>query len=208
LLATPLSATRIVQGQWRALLRMFGAPLVLFLAAYSIGTFLNQQVTSGSGFWGPNSLLIVAITVAGTVTVIANVAALVWFGMWMGLTSRSANAATLKTIVFVQIIPWFVISVASWTIIPMLWMRSWMSGTGASSMVLWYPLLISASSTVLSLAKDAGFWLWARRKLHSEFRQRAARLGPGAEALRARGLRLAQEPQVAQISAPSGGEGR
>ena len=56
---------------------------------------------------------VVLAALAAVVTTVANLLALCWFGMWMGMTSRSANLATLKTILFVQIIPWFVIAFGS-----------------------------------------------------------------------------------------------
>ena len=52
----------------------------------------------------------VATALAAALSTAANLLALCWFGMWMGMTSRSANLATLKTILFVEIIPWFVIA--------------------------------------------------------------------------------------------------
>ena len=50
--------------------------------------------------------------VAGGLRVIANLIALVWLGMGMGLTSKNTNLAAPKAIVFVQIIPWLVASFA------------------------------------------------------------------------------------------------
>jgi hypothetical protein len=44
-----------------------------------------------------------------------------------------------------------------------------------SLMMVWYPLITLGVATLLFLAKDLGFWLWARRKLHSEFHERAVR---------------------------------
>jgi len=116
-----------------------------------------------------------AMSVATTLMVVANLAALCWFGMWMGLNSRNANLATLQTIVFVQIIPWFVISFASALVIPLVLLRSLASGASASPfrMMTWYPLLTSGLAAVLCLAKDIGFSLWARKRLYSEFRERA-----------------------------------
>src|SRR2546427_13307036 len=40
--------------------------------------------------------------------------------------------------------------------------------------MVWYPLLTVALTTALYLIKDIAFSLWARRKLYSEFRERAA----------------------------------
>ena len=42
-------------------------------------------------------------------------------------------------------------------------------------MMVWYPLISSGITTVLSLAKDVLFCLWSRKKLYSEFHTRAAR---------------------------------
>jgi hypothetical protein len=52
----------------------------------------------------------IVVAAAAGLTTVANRMALCWFGMWMGMTSRSANLATLKTILFVQVIPSFVIA--------------------------------------------------------------------------------------------------
>lgn len=226
LLATPLTVSQIVQGQWRGWLRLFAAPLTICLAAQLLGTFLVQHVTwsnvaaavpaapmvtvtntarttnaanktinvthttvvatstaSGpragfvaGGFGAPAGLVTLAVSCAATLTVVANLAALGWFGMWMGLNSRTGNFATLKTLVYVQIIPWFVLAFASAIIVPLLLLPAMLRGGSLGpSRIMFYPLLQSAVVTVLSLAKDVGFALWARRKLYSEFRQRAVR---------------------------------
>ena len=220
LLATPLPAHQIVQGQWRALLRMFGLPLALCLAAQCLGAVLVQQsrwnsmatatppapmtattTTTGttfsvtnkmtvvtttpaggavtvsvSGFGAPSVFVALGTSIAATVVVAANLAALSWFGMWMGMTSRNSNLATLKTILFVQIIPWFGISFASTLAVPLLLLPKLLSGTSTnpSQMMVWYPLISSGLTTLLCLAKDGAFLLWARRKLYSGFRTRAA----------------------------------
>lgn len=225
-LATPLPASQIVRGQWRALLRMFGLPLALCLAVQLLGAVLVQQRTwnqfagaaappgpvaappvpatnnpasngtivmvtnsvqvtttttvgtttvSIPGFTAPNALIALATSVAGTLTVAANLVALSWFGMWMGLNSKSTNLATLKTILFVQIIPWFALTFLSMLAVPLLLLPSLMQGgaAGPTQMIVWFPLLASGVMAALSLAKDMGFVLWARRKLYLQFRERA-----------------------------------
>ena len=42
LLATPLNERQIVAGQWRALLRMFGLPVLLLLGVHVAGSTLSQ----------------------------------------------------------------------------------------------------------------------------------------------------------------------
>jgi hypothetical protein len=39
--------------------------------------------------------------------------------------------------------------------------------------MMFFPLILSGVTTLLSLGKDIGFYLWARKKLYSEFRERA-----------------------------------
>jgi ABC-type transport system involved in multi-copper enzyme maturation permease subunit len=229
LLASPLTAPQIVQGQWRALARMFGPALTLCLALQFVGGYLVQKKTwsrltaataartarvpstamatnaaagtsagtnavattnltavrpsAGAGGVGvtsgalrsPNSFLTLAISVTGTLTVAANLVALTWFGMWMGLNSKNTNLATLKTIVFVQIIPWFAVSFLAGLMVPLLLISTLIkrSPAGGAGMMVWYPFLLSGVATLLYVAKDVAFFIWARKKLHSELRVRA-----------------------------------
>jgi hypothetical protein len=215
LLTTPLTAKQMVQGQWRALLRMFGLPLALYLAAQLTSTVMSQQswrrvataapspptvtttnattnamivtttrrtpmtttttTVSVGGFTAPSEWATLAASVAGTLVFVANLAALSWFGMWMGLNSRNTNLATLKTIVFVQIIPWIVITFGATMCAAVLIMPRMIQGGAApaSQMTTWFPLITTALTTALVLAKDIAFVFWARRKLLAEFRERA-----------------------------------
>jgi hypothetical protein len=56
-------------------------------------------------FGEANAALMVISAVTTTVTTLGNLLALAWFGMWMGLSSKSANWASAKTFLFVQVIP-------------------------------------------------------------------------------------------------------
>jgi hypothetical protein len=222
LLATPLAEKEIVHGQWRALVRMFGVPLGLYLAAQLFAGVMAQvswnrmtagataattappatsgpAVTNTTGSttvvaatnrivvtttvagtamttYGVNLFVIVAVALAATVNTAANFIALMWFGMWMGLNSRTNHIATLKTLLFVQVVPWFAVTFVSSMLVPLLLLPQLMKATtGAPSAMVWYPLLMSAVATVLYLAKDIGFLVWTRRKLYDEFRVRASR---------------------------------
>jgi hypothetical protein len=132
----------------------------------------TTAVGAGSGE-GPQRWVMLLICIGSTLVTAANLVALVWFGMWMGLTSKSTNLATLKTLVFVQIIPWFAISFAAAMLVPMILMPTMMTGS-PKAMVTWFPLLSSALSMVLYLGKDAGFMYWTRDRLYKRFRERAA----------------------------------
>jgi hypothetical protein len=92
--------------------------------------------------------------------------------MWSGLTSKNLNLAILKTVTFVQILPWFVIGFAAALMVPLLLMPRLMAAGAATPgwMMSWYPALSSAIGTALVVAKDVAFSLWARRRLYREFR--------------------------------------
>src|SRR6185436_5516403 len=63
----------------------------------------GTTVAVSRGTAGPHPLATAAISLAGALASAANFAALIWFGMWMGLTASKSSAATLLTIVFVQV---------------------------------------------------------------------------------------------------------
>ena len=229
LLATPLNDRAIAGGAWRALLRMFGLPVLMALAvgiaaaalshlsfqrmASQVGSLTTGMVTNQVGVTtnqGVVSTTMVVVTpttgtnappavgapttsaaqqlaatlIAGAASGLAtagNLLALAWFGMWMGLTSRTANLAVLKTILFVQVIPWFVITFSSSMLAGIILAQSFFRGSANQPAwwLVWWPLLNAALSTVLALSKDVAFIMWSRRKLHSSLRERAG-LGAGA----------------------------
>jgi hypothetical protein len=141
----------------------------------------TNALTLPPGFPGavrPPAWISILTAVLSTVTFATNLAAIAWAGFWLGLVSRSANIATLKTLVYVQVIPAFIIGILSGLMVPILTFGTVTKGGGFSagrmqSLTLWLPLLLVGINTVLSLAKDIGFIRWARGRLHAEFRQRA-----------------------------------
>jgi hypothetical protein len=116
-------------------------------------------------------------SLATEATSIANLIALCWFGMWMGMTSKNANLAALKTILFVQIVPFIVISFGSSMAIGLLLMPYlWKNGASSSTaFMVWYPFLSTLLTATLFLAKDVGFFMLSRKTLYSSFRDQAVR---------------------------------
>src|SRR4029434_10927976 len=92
----------------------------------------GTTTVSVGGLAAPNDWVTLAISLAGTFAVAANLAALSWFGMWMGLNPQNTNLAPVKTILFVQIIPWFVVSFASVMLVPFVLWSSLMKGSSPS----------------------------------------------------------------------------
>jgi hypothetical protein len=207
LLVAPFDGKQIVRGQWQALLRTFGLPVALFLAAQVLGATIAQgallgtvsvQVSGGPSLPGAWAVILPLVTgVLGTLSTAANLVALGWFGMWMGLTSKKASLASFKTILFVQVIPWLVISFVSGILVavvlfPLMMMKSGgaVSGTvttsvtnagsttvtmttGSSGVVMAFPFVMAVVGCVMTVGKDVVFILLARRKLWSSFREMA-----------------------------------
>jgi hypothetical protein len=203
LLAAPLTVKQVVQGHWRAMVRMFGAPVALLLLVEFAGGWLAYRTTWGTAVpakW--NHLAALIKSAASTLSTLTSLVALAWFGMWMGMTSRNASLATLKTILFVKVIPFLVIyfvtayAMVFLVIVPQtLKMRTppgspvTMTVTNASGVTttittttpfsamtpLYISLVITCLPAALNVAVDLAFIALARRRLHSTFREQAAR---------------------------------
>lgn len=187
LLTSPLTVAQVLGGQWRALLRTLGLPVMLLLLIQAAGSWYSQRYAwgtlAGKGMASVNVTLLATVsTIGGVLATVVSLAAIAWFGMWMGLTSRNNNLATLKTLVFVQVIPWFVISFGSAMLVSLIMMprliKAGMAGSGPAGggMMLWFPLLSTALSLLMSLAKDIGFIIFARSRLYRCYREEAARV--------------------------------
>lgn len=117
----------------------------------------------------------VLMSVAASVSYLTNLAAMCWFGGWMGVTSKNSSLAILKTVAFVLLIPWFCISFCSGifsmlVMIPTLIGRS--AGTASvTSYMVWIPLMTVGVTTLLTIGKDVFFILWARKRLYGSLRQ-------------------------------------
>ncbi len=180
MLETPLSVKEIVQGQWRALLRVFGLPVALFLGTQLVAGALSHQAMWGSftvmvGSARPNLAMAIISSGVKVLGCAVTLISLSWFGMWMGLTSKSVNLAALKTLLLVCVIPWLVISFVG---VLLLSLVSLLSRVGSGPAIAatftadWYLLLQALVPGVLGLGKDIGFILWSRQRLYSAFRDR------------------------------------
>jgi hypothetical protein len=208
LLVAPLTVKQVVQGQWRAIVRMFAAPVGLLLLVELVGGCLAYRTTWGTAVpprW--HTLAALGTASASTLSTLASLAAVAWFGMWMGMTSKNASLVTLKTVAFVKVIPflaiYFVTMYAIFLLVilpqtmrmtrapagPVTTTVTNASGgttvtvTSAGPLAAMTPLYISLLMTglpaALNVALDLGFIALARSRLHSTFRQLAmSSLGP------------------------------
>jgi ABC-type transport system involved in multi-copper enzyme maturation permease subunit len=190
LLISPLSVREIVYGQWAAWARLYGLPLLILALANLVGTWMSTNRTWGS--MGPqfsvstSALMVTSLAAAclSCALTVANLAALAWFGMYSGLTCKTANGAMLKTFAFVEILPWFVISFLSGISVALFMVPIAMkasSGGSGPTLSATMPLVMSIVPSALGIVKDIFFILWSRQKLLRDFR-RLATTPPGQPA--------------------------
>jgi hypothetical protein len=152
LLSTPLGVSEIVKGQWLSLRRQFERPLLVILVLEFI--VLGQEFST-------TTILV------NQLVLVADMVALGWISMWLGLTARSANRAILVAIGLVLVLPW-VIHFGGTLIVESVaqifhWRRFY-----RNSMAPVY------SWAVISLSIDIGLgFLWARNRLLRDFRSAA-----------------------------------
>jgi hypothetical protein len=170
LLATPLPTRQIVRGQVWALRRTFLYPVVLLLCL-TVASHCLQFATVRTAAAASGEFLVAQIVSATSscVLIVTSLLSTTWFAMWMGLVSKKPNIALIKTLVFVEILPWMVISFAQTLIMV------GMIFSGLPSWVYHLPTLL------LGAGADLIFFAIARHKLLHRFREIVARAsGVGA----------------------------
>ncbi len=113
LLVTPLRVKDILRGQWLALHRVFFAPLIVLLAnsfvcALVPSLSVNMPAGSGLPFGIPFYAFMSLMAIYGAATLLTNVLAIFYFGMWLALTLKKPNQAAGLTLLFVVLLPSFV----------------------------------------------------------------------------------------------------
>jgi hypothetical protein len=159
LLSTPLSVREILTGQRLALQRQFLGPVVVVLCAeFLMWTAGRDSAVGDSSEWG-------SLWIAGMTMLVADLVALYWVGMWLGLSARNPKRAFSGAVMRVLVLPW--IAFGAFLMLIAVSAPGTRSGTG------WEELL--GTWLVLGLATDLGFGLHARFKLLTEFRHIATR---------------------------------
>jgi ABC-type transport system involved in multi-copper enzyme maturation permease subunit len=160
LLSTPLSVREILQGQFLALQRQFLGPVTAALAAFLL--FLAAAL---SDILDEDSrALCLWVYAAAMISLVADVAALHWTGMWQALTARNPQRAVVGSMARILVLPWLGMALALLIIV-------------FASSVSQYepqPTRLVALWLALGITTDIGFGAWARHRLYTEFRQAAA----------------------------------
>jgi hypothetical protein len=179
LLISPLGGREIVLGQSRALWRLFGVPVALLVATQVLSAgFSHESTWRALAHREPGMaeiILSVATAIVSGISIVANLLALSWYGMWSGMTSKNARLASLKTLLVAQVAPWLGIYVASWIAAGVIMVSLSVATAAPSTMAITTPLIYSAVSAALSVGKDACFIIWARKKLFSSFHEQMLR---------------------------------
>jgi hypothetical protein len=164
ILVAPVSPAQVVRGQWKALCRICFLPALLLIIVNIAGTEVaiidfNKKVGNIKGAGGFNfGDFQTAALYVGVVKLAGNLIAVMWVGMWMGMTTRKTSMAVFKTICFVVVVPAIVLSFAQGMMMGMF-------------MFAKFPFWISiAVGGVLNLAKNIFFIVWARYRLFSRFK--------------------------------------
>jgi hypothetical protein len=204
LLASPLGSKEIVSGQAWALRRRFLIPaLLLFcaqaaLSAVQIKLMMQSMAAAPGGSvtvagvsTGINAFVLMQIVsaVGSLVTLITSLFALGWFGMWMGLTSKKASLAVIKTIVFVQVLPTVALTFLNGLL---------MFGLAFAQWPGWIPGLII---TLVTVAVHGTFIIVARRQLFTRFRETVVRAA-GVSAVKTPALPSLVQPNIPRVLTP------
>jgi ABC-type Na+ efflux pump permease subunit len=158
-LSTPLSVREVLQGQFLALRRQFLGPVAATLAAF----LLCLPATLSDTLDEDSRALCLWVYVAAMISLVADVAALHWTGMWQALRARNPQRAVLGSVARILVLPWLGMALALLII--------------AFASVSQYepqPTRLVALWLALGITTDIGFGGWARHRLYTEFRQAAA----------------------------------
>ena len=161
LLSTPLTVRDILRGQALALRRQFLGPVLVTLLVEL--TLLLAGTRDSLN--GEDRAVWTAVWITGMVTLVTDLVALYWLGMWMGLASKNPKRASSDTVGRVLALPWVVFA-------GFMLFLALISVRGQSE-VDWKTIL--GVWVALSLAVDVAYGAWARHKLLTEFRDAATR---------------------------------
>lgn len=171
MLCTPLAPADVVSGAWLALRQMFLVPAVLLLLMEGGLLYCQMEMWKGMTAGGttvgnfPNDWYL-SQTIGSLISALESILllfALAWFGMWMGMTTKRANVAVVKTLVFVLVLPtlaFFILQIFS----------SFLFIRGGYS--FWMQQMFSNG---LEVVRDIFFIAWPAWKLRTTFREMAAR---------------------------------
>ena len=159
LLVTPLRLEDIFHGQWLALRRQFFWPvlMVLICEIWMMGVGLRQTYDT------TDRLAWAAWWVIGVITLVLDLGALFWVGIWMGLASKQPKRAYSDTVGRVLALPWVIYAL-------FIFYMFFISLRGQNN-ITWKGYL--GVWLVICLTTAVGYGVWARMNAFNQFREAA-----------------------------------
>jgi ABC-type transport system involved in multi-copper enzyme maturation permease subunit len=164
LLSSPLDAGQILRGQVLALRRQFLQPAVVLLLFDGLLLWVLRERFISDTTYSARQLAVVFGAVM--IAFLADLAALVWVGMWQGVVARNTNRAIARSVLWVLLLPWA--AFVAWQV------------------TNWNPRIPDAfvravgAWLLFGLVADAAFGFWARLRLGWVFRRVASEGRPAA----------------------------
>lgn len=171
ILVAPVTPQEIVRSQWKAMIRAFIFPvtlMVLFQIAGSIESILSVKKYMATPNSGGNYGQLVSEMISAfgsTMNFVMLLAALAWFGMWMGLKNAKILSAVFKTILLVCILPLLLagfITILLEFLIPRFHLPYWIA---------------SLAFYLLEFVRSIFFIAWGWYQLKTKFRETVAQTG-------------------------------
>jgi ABC-type transport system involved in cytochrome c biogenesis permease component len=174
LLVTPITPADVFNGQWLALRRLFlrpvAAQVLLVLACGAIQVWASHStavaIASGGKAMSPPSSVAIQMEQVlaiglGAISWCVGLLTIVWFSIWMGMTSNRIPIAMLKTFWYAKILPWFGVTFCSGIFFVMLLTKAF----GSSAPFWLFPL----TGQLLFLGVNIGLIVFARRRAQEVF---------------------------------------
>lgn len=159
MLSTRLSLPEIISGQWKTLRGSVATPIAVLLAM-ELAVILFTLLRSTTVLPGAPEVPI-ALYLAGAIMLIADFLTMGWLGLWMGVSEPSLASAQKKAMQKVFILPWLIFG-------------------GFAGIVMQHSIPFGgfygavAAWLAVGLGCDVYYIQRARRKLMTEFREKAA----------------------------------
>jgi len=157
LLCTPLSVREIMHGQAMALRRQFLGPVIVVLLAELAMLLVGPGEDFGrSSYDTPR----ICMWLAAMILLVADMVALYWVGMWLGVAARNPKRAFTDTVGRILALPWVAWALFM-TFVALFSIRHQFEAGWKAVLGMYF---------ILGVATDIGFGLWARQNMISQFR--------------------------------------
>jgi hypothetical protein len=105
LLSTPITLKTVLEGYTLALKRQFFWPVLSLLIIEAILLVGHSLVLAAGGMQPIASMMLLGVGALAILVFILDLNAAAYWGMWMGLSNRTATKAMTKTILYVLVFP-------------------------------------------------------------------------------------------------------